>query len=89
MPYPILSTILLPALAGAQPHPAPNPIPRSNMPVHGKAADPKCERPLARHVGDVPPPGIRKLGEMPPAKPIYTVLREIDGCPKPVSVPAR
>lgn len=28
--------------------------------------------------------GIHKLGEMPPAKQILTVLREIDGCSQPV-----
>jgi hypothetical protein len=32
--------------------------------------------------------GPRKLGDMPPAKAFYTVLREIDGCPQPVNVPA-
>lgn len=37
---------------------------------------------------DAPKPTLRKLGELPPAKPFYTVLREIDGCPQNVVVPA-
>ena len=36
---------------------------------------------------DTPRATPRKLGEMPPAKPFYTVVREIDGCPQNVSVP--
>ena len=31
---------------------------------------------------------LRKLGELPPARPFYTVLREIDGCPQKVAVRA-
>ncbi|MCP3733328.1 hypothetical protein M9979_00315 [Sphingomonas sp. RP10(2022)] len=86
MRYLPLLAMLLPAVVTEQ-SPA---VPRSNMPVIGKApAKAHCERPGARRVGDAPPPGVRKLGEMPPAKPIYTVVREIDGCPIPVSVRAR
>ncbi len=86
MRYLSLFAILLPTAAAATP--GPNPIPKSNTPVIGKT-DERCPRVASRRVGDVPPPGARKLGEMPPAKPIYTVVREIDGCPMPVSVRPR
>ena len=47
----------------------------------------QCERPQASQVGfGTPKAKPRKLGEMPPAKPFYTVLREIDGCPQNVAV---
>ncbi|MEH3159206.1 MAG: hypothetical protein PGN08_09940, partial [Sphingomonas taxi] len=45
-----------------------------------------CVRPELQQAAGTPKGGVRKLGEMPPAKPIYTVLREIDGCPTPVAV---
>ncbi len=86
MRYLPLFAILLPPAAAATP--GPNPIPKSNTPVIGKT-DERCPRVASRRVGDVPPPGARKLGEMPPAKPIYTVVHEIDGCPMPVSVRPR
>jgi hypothetical protein len=65
---------LVPTLAAAQP--APKTKPQSA----------KCERPGARDIAGTTKPGFRKLGELPPAKPIYTVVRQIEGCPIPVSV---
>lgn len=84
MRYVPLVAILLPAAALAQS----GAIPPTNTPVVGKGK-PDCVPPGARRVGDVPPPAARKLGDMPPATPIYTVVREIDGCPIPVSVGRR
>ena len=34
--------------------------------------------------GKQPPPGVRKLGEMPGAAQILTVYRTVDKCPEPV-----
>jgi len=48
-----------------------------------------CVRPSVRQVATRDRPGIRKLGELPPAKPIYTVIREVEGCPVPVAVTRR
>jgi hypothetical protein len=67
---------LLPTLAAAQP-------------AKPKAPLATCERPSARQVSGAVKPGLHKLGELPTAKPIYTVVREVDGCPTPVSVRAR
>ncbi len=78
MRYLILCAALLPAIAAAQP------ATKSTKPPKAK-----CEAPGVRQVDGVQRPGLHKLGDLPPAKPIYTVLREIDGCPKPVSVPVR
>ena len=79
-----LLAVLLPAAALAKP----GAIPPSNTPVIHKGR-PDCVLPGARRVGDLPPPAARKLGDMPPATPIYTVVREIDGCPIPASVRRR
>ena len=50
----------------------------------------QCSRPDLRRVdGRAPKAGVHKLGEMPPARALYAVVREIDGCPIPVGVPAR
>jgi hypothetical protein len=68
---------LVPTFAAAQPAPKTKPLPA------------KCERPGARDIVGTTKPGLRKLGELPPAKPIYTVVRQIDGCPTPVSVRQR
>lgn len=86
MRYLILCAALLPGLAEAQAMPKPHPNVAPKLATSSKA---KCEAPAAREVAGAFQPGIHKLGEMPPAQPIYTVLREIDGCPKPVSVGAR
>jgi hypothetical protein len=67
---------LLPTLAAAQPTKPKPPLAT-------------CERPSARQVSGAVKPGLHKLGDLPPAKPIYTVVREFDGCPTPVSVRAR
>jgi hypothetical protein len=67
---------LVPTLAAAQPAKPKPPLA-------------KCERPSARQVSGAVKPGLHKLGELPSAKPIYTVVREIDGCPTPVSVRPR
>lgn len=49
-----------------------------------------CVKVDAEHIRrDASTPTLRKLGELPPAKPFYTVLRQIDGCPQNVVVPAR
>jgi hypothetical protein len=74
--FPLLIA-LVPTLAAAQPtKPKPPLVDR-------------CERPSTRQVSGAVKPGLHKLGELPPAKPIYTVVREIDGCPTPVSVRRR
>ena len=86
MRYLPLLAVVLPTAALAQP--VPHPVPQTNTPVIGKTNE-RCPRVASRRVGDVPPPGARKLGEMPAAKSIYTVVREIDGCPIPVSVRPR
>jgi hypothetical protein len=77
---------LVPAFAAAQP-------------AKPKPPFAKCERVSARQVSgavepgtnkpDLHKPGLHKLGDLPPAKPIYTVVREVDGCPTPVSVSLR
>jgi hypothetical protein len=81
MRYLLLLASLVPAAAIAQKP--------STSPTQAKLKLTKCERPGVRRVDGGPRAGVRKLGEMPPAKPIYTVLREVDGCPKPVSVQRR
>lgn len=43
-----------------------------------------CVKPSARAVDGAKTIGPRKLGEMPPAKQYLAVVREIDGCPRPV-----
>lgn len=45
-----------------------------------------CARPQADRVDARQPARMRKLGEMPPAKQILGVLREVDGCPQPIVV---
>ena len=83
MRYLPLLAALLPTAAIAESAP----IPPSNMPVLSRPADAsKCVAPRSLRIGNRPAPQLRKLGEMPDAKPIYTVLNEVDGCPKPVSV---
>lgn len=58
-----------------------------NMPIMGKAADnPRCTTPENRRISNKDKFYAGKLGEMPNAKPIYTVLNTVDGCPKPISV---
>ena len=81
MRYLPLLAILLPGLANAQVDPHPG----TKTPVIGQTVE-RCQRVTDRRVADAPAPGARRLNEMPPAKPIYTVVREIDGCPIPVSV---
>ncbi len=81
MRHVVLLSMLLPAAALA----APQAI-RSNQPPPREA---RCERANVRQVAAPQLQGPRKLGDMPPAKAFYTVLREIDGCPQPVNVPAR
>ena len=75
-------TLLLLVLPSALPARA---LPETGMPVIGTVPR-ECAGPHAKRVGDRPPPRARKLGEMPPAQPIYTVLRKVDGCPIPVKV---
>jgi hypothetical protein len=77
MRYLLLLASLVPAVAIAQTPPT--------GPTEAKLKLTKCERPGVRRVDGDPRAGVRK----PPAKPIYTVLREVDGCPKPVSVQRR
>lgn len=85
MRYLILCAALLPSLAIAQAVQKATP---KVAPHVTKPAKARCERPGARQVTSAERPGIRKLGELPPAQPIYTVVREVDGCPIPVSVGA-
>lgn len=73
----MLLIALVPAVTLGQPSPKPKP-PAS-----------RCEQPQVRRIAGATTPGLHKLGDLPPAKPIYTVLRQVDGCPRPVSVPPR
>ncbi len=83
MRYLPLIALLLPAAAPAQTLR----IEPFNMPVLNEPLDAtRCIAPERRRVGNQPAPRARKLGDMPDAKPIYTVLNKVDGCPKPVSV---
>ena len=59
---------------------------QSVKPKH-KSIDAKtaCEKPPSTMVDrSGKQAGVRKLGDMPPAKQYLTALREVDGCPKPV-----
>lgn len=81
---PLLALFLSAAAPAAEPS---APVMRPIDPVTQRA---RCERPDARFIATVKPEtGVRKLGEMPPAQPIYTVVRAIDGCPRPVAVRSR
>ncbi len=80
MRYLPLLALLLPSMTPAQ-------TPRAAPHANGSAVRQQpCVRPELQQAAGTPTAGVRKLGEMPPAKPIYTVLREIDGCPTPVAV---
>ena len=74
----------LPLLGAA---PAATPVrPAAQMPVQNPYADARCpETPmsLARKQGERP--GVRKLGELPPAQTFMAVDRRIAGCAAPMT----
>lgn len=71
----MLSTLIilaaLPSVAAERPTPAPL----------KQCAQPQPEQIEARH-----PIGMRKLGEIAPAKQLLGVYRSVDGCPNPIVV---
>ena len=51
----------------------------------GRTGKRDCATATVRQVdGQMPKARVRHLGDMPPAKQYLTVLREVDGCPRPV-----
>ena len=82
MRYVILLSMMLPATALPESDPSPK--------ARSSASKAQCTRPeLKQAEGKAPTVGLHKLGDLPPARALYTVVRQIDGCPIPVSVPAR
>lgn len=87
MRYVMLLSMLLPGAAMA----ATDPAARISPSAAKARSKPQCvDRPELRQAdARRPSVGMHKLGDLPPAHAIYTVVRQIDGCPVPVSVPAR
>ena len=66
----MLLPLLLAAAAAGQPFASPM--------IQGSGC--RAARPFTA-AGPPVQPGVRKLGELPPAKHLYAVLRQVEGCP--------